>query len=113
MFHYLRKVIQSATLAAALWACPALANSDVSGRVSMIQSYPGHTGLLIGLAQTYSSSEGCGGGVWYIFPDDSPRASFVQAMILSAQASRASISITISGCYQNYPRIVAVTLNTP
>ena len=104
---------RAAALTAVMWSLPALANSDITGRIYSVQSYPGHTGLLVSLAQPYSTSEGCAGGVWYIFPDDSPRASVVQAMFLSAQASRTAVSITISGCYQNYPRIAAVTISAP
>lgn len=89
------------------------ADTGVGGKVSSIQSYPGHTGLLVNLAQSYVSAEGCAGQVWYIFPDDSVRAAAVQAMLLSAQASRMSVSLTLSGCYQNYPRISAVTLTAP
>lgn len=89
------------------------ADTGVSGKISSIQSYPGHTGLLVNLAQSYVSAEGCSGQVWYIFPDDSVRAAAVQAMLLSAQASRMSVSFTLSGCYQNYPRISAVTLTAP
>lgn len=89
------------------------ADTGVSGKVSSIQSYPGHTGLLVNLAQSYVSAEGCLGQVWYIFPDDSVRAAAVQAMLLSAQASRMTVSLTLSGCYQNYPRISAVTLTAP
>lgn len=96
-----------------LTSASASADTGVSGRVSSIQSYPGHTGLLVNLAQSYVSAEGCSGQVWYIFPDDSVRAAAVQAMLLSAQASRMSVSFTLSGCYQNYPRISAVTLTAP
>lgn len=94
-------------------ATPAVANSDVTGRVYSIQSYPGHNGTLVSIAQPYSTSEGCLGTIWYIFPDDSIRAAAVQAMLLSALASRMPLTVTLQGCYQNYPKIVAVTLTAP
>ena len=95
-----------------LFTEPVSADTSVGGRVLSIQSYPGHTGLLISLAQSYVPAEGCAGQVWYIFPDDSVRVAAVQAMILSAQASRMTTNFLLSGCYQNYPRITAVTLTS-
>ncbi len=91
-------------------AVPASAESITSGRVAVIQSYGGHTGLLIRLDAPYQTGEGCAGGTWYILPDNSVRASVTQAMIMTASASKQQISFSLSGCYEGYPRIIHVTV---
>ncbi len=55
------------------------AEGAVSGKITVIQSYNGHTGLLIQIAAERKNPDGCTSADWYIFPDDSPRATFVQS----------------------------------
>lgn len=95
-------------LGSILGAAPSSA-ADVTGLIQTIQSFPGHTGLLIRLNAPVQNPDACGGSAWYIFPDDSPRASFIQSLMLTAYARRDRISFAIAGCYQNYPKIAIVT----
>lgn len=98
-----------------LFACtmliglPAYAEGHASGRVNLMQSYLGHNGLLVQIGTGQINPDQCPGAAWYIYPDDSPRAQFVQSALLAAQHSGKGVLITIQGCYENYPRVVHVT----
>ncbi len=104
VFHFI--ILLSLILSAA----PSRA-ADVTGLIQTIQSYPGHTGLLIRLNVPVKNPDGCFWSAWYIFPDDSSRASFIQSLLLTAYAKRERISVDIAGCYENYPKIGVVTVD--
>jgi hypothetical protein len=85
----------------------------VIGRIKTINSFTGHSGLLIALDIPYSTGDACGGVVWYIFPDDSVRVAIVQSLLLSSYLNRQPVNLTLRGCHQNYPRIVHVVIDAP
>lgn len=93
-------------LASAACTTAASAEGVVTGRVSNIQSYLGHAGLLIQLNTSTSNPDSCTSASWYIFPDDSPRAQWVQAALLSAMHSGKPVTLVLRGCLQAYPQIV-------
>lgn len=92
-------------LAAVAWPNAAYAEGAVSGKIKVIQSYNGHTGLLVQLDTAQVNPDGCTSSNWYIFPDDSPRSAFVQSGMLAAMHSGKQIWVMLSGCYQAYPLI--------
>lgn len=103
------RIIETVALLTAMVASTTSNAAEVSGLIQSIQSYPGHTGLLVRLNDPVRNYDNCAGTAWYIFPDESTRATFVQSLILTAYAKRERISFTTAGCYQNYSQIVAVT----
>jgi hypothetical protein len=112
MAGLIKRSILAAALAAAgsLYPFSVAAEGDVSGKVTAIQSYNGHTGLLLQIAADRKNPDGCTSSNWYIFPDDSPRAAFIQSGMLAALHSGKHIWINLSGCYQGYPLIRHVNL---
>lgn len=101
----------STVLAVSLAAQPASATTVTDGQIAQLQSYHQHTGLLVSLDVPYNSAEGCTGGGWYILPDNSVRAALVQSMLITAQASRKTVRLVATGCYEGYPKVVDVTLS--
>lgn len=101
-----------AILTIAIAACPTVcvAEGAVAGKITVMQSYNGHTGLLIQLNATQVNPDGCTSSNWYIFPDDSPRSAFVQSGMLAAMHSGKPIWVMLSGCYQAYPMIKHISL---
>jgi hypothetical protein len=68
---------------------------DASGKITAIQSYSGHTGLLVRFDTAHVNRDGCPSSGWYIFPDDSQRAAFVQSGMLAAMHSRKPMGCAI------------------
>lgn len=87
---------------------PAKAATDVNGMVLLLNHYEGHSGVLVKLDQMMIAPQACGRGDLYIVPDSSPRAQFVQAMLLTAQSTQRRVYVTIDGCLDGLPKILAV-----
>jgi hypothetical protein len=105
------KLAGIAMLASALLLSPAAqASGEVHARISKILSYNGHTGLLITMSSPHQNFDGCYSSAYYIFPDNASRASIVQAMLVSAQMSGKTVEVVVDGCYENFPKIVHVTV---
>ena len=83
----------------------AQAQVSVSGAVSNLQHYEGHTGILVRLDKNMKDPQGCGRTDWYIIPDSSSHAQFVQSMLLTAQETRRVVYLQINGCLQGFPVI--------
>jgi hypothetical protein len=81
-----------------------------TGRVGALESYFEHTGLLVQVGTSQVNPDQCPSSTWYIYPDNSPRALFVQSALLSAQQTGKSVSLSVRGCYQGYPQIVHMTI---
>jgi hypothetical protein len=109
MFNIVKWTYSVVFAYAMIIAMPAYAEGYANGRVNLIQSYLGHNGLLVQIGTGQINPDQCPGAAWYIYPDDSPRAQFVQSALLTAQNSGKGVLITIQGCYENYPRIVHIT----
>jgi hypothetical protein len=93
-----------ATAASAiLISSTARAQVSVSGAVSNLMHFEGHTGILVRLDRNMKDPQGCGRTDWYIIPDSSPHAQFVQSMLLTAQETRRVVYLTINGCLQGFP----------
>jgi hypothetical protein len=92
-----------------MFASSAHAGGWISGEVDQVQSFTGHTGLLIRLKSAPQNPDNCPSSSFYIYPDNAPRATLVQSMLLSAQASGKRVEIFVDGCYENYPRIIHVS----
>jgi hypothetical protein len=90
----------------------AFAGASIINKIDRILSYSGHTGILLVMKEPHRNPDGCVYSTYYIYPDSSPRAAFVQSMLLSAQASHATVEIAIDGCYENYPRVVHVQIDS-
>jgi hypothetical protein len=80
----------------------------IEGKVERLQHCEGHASLLVKLAGVMIDPEGCGRTDCYILPDSAPRSAFVQAMILTAQATRRDISINLAGCQKGLAKIYRV-----
>lgn len=83
---------------------------NVAGNIKTIQSYQGHTGLLVRLSVPMSNPANCPSSAWYILPDSNSRANVEQSLLLTAYAKREWVGLQLSGCYENYPRISVVTV---
>jgi hypothetical protein len=102
-----------ATLASTLFLGPVAQSSGLmQARIARITSYSGHTGLLVVLSSPHQNPDGCSGSSYYIYPDNAPRAAIVQSMLLSAQMSEKQVDLVVDGCFENYPKIVHVTVNS-
>lgn len=88
----------------------AYAEGLATGRVGALQSYLEHTGLLVQVGNPQVNPDQCPSSAWYIYPDSSPRAQFVQSALLAAQQTGKSVSLSVRGCYQGYPQIVHMTI---
>lgn len=99
--------IGALVLAALLIPNAALARTQIAGHIKSLQHWSGHVGILVKLAEPMSDPDSCGRTDWYIMPDDSPHAQFVQAMLLSAQAANRPVLLTLDGCLQGLPQIFA------
>lgn len=105
------KTVYATCLALAAFV-PAISSADgaASGKIAELQSYHGHSGLLVRLSAQMPNPDGCPSNSWYIFPDNSARAQFVQAMLLTAYEARDQVNVAVSGCYENYPRILTTAI---
>lgn len=99
----------SACIVTSLVGQVAHAEGLATGRVGALQSYLEHTGLLVQVGTSQVNPDQCPSSTWYIYPDSAPRAQFVQSALLAAQQSGKIVSVTVRGCYQNYPQIVHFT----
>jgi len=100
-----------AMLASALLFSPAArASGEVHAKISRILSYNGHTGLLVVLSSQHQNFDGCPSASYYIFPDNASRAAIVQSMLVSAQMAGKNVELVVDGCFENFPRIVHVTV---
>lgn len=81
-----------------------------TGRVGALQSYLEHTGLLVQVDTGQVNPDQCPSSTWYIYPDNSPRALFVQSALLAAQQTGKTVSLSVRSCYQGYPQIVHMTI---
>ena len=97
-----------AAAAIAMISTPAFADTDVTGQISYLLSYQGHTGLLIRLSGTMPNPDSCTSAARYIFPDSSARAQLVQSLLLANYSTARSTTVTVSGCYEGFPKIVHV-----
>ena len=102
-----------ATLGAILFSQNCEARGTTAGTVKTLQHWGGHSGILVKLDATMTDPDACGRTDWYIMPDSSPHAQFVQALLLSAQASSRSVYITLDGCLQGLPQIFAIENSVP
>lgn len=100
-------------IAFAILFSPAASAQETKGAIKKIQSYEGHTGLLVQLSVPMINPGNCGSAAWYILPDSSSRAAVEQSILLTAFARRDPVYIAVSGCYENYPkiRVIAVESN--
>ncbi len=112
MAGLIRRSISAVALMAISSAYPsgAVAEGAASGKITVIQSYKGHNGLLVQISPSQVNPDGCPSSSWYILPDDSPRAALVQSGILTAMHSGKPIWVMLSGCYENYPMIKHISL---
>jgi hypothetical protein len=109
-----RAVITTATLLlSALCVGPAYAGGTILGHVKALQHWAGHSGILIKLDETMTDPDSCGRTDWYIMPDASQHAQFVQAMLLTAQSAGRPVFITLSGCTEGMPALYAVENSAP
>lgn len=97
-------------LLSALICTPANASGSAVGPIQMVRSYTGHSGILVATKAAQQNPDGCLASSFYIYPDNSPRADFVQSMLLSANISGKTVEIVFDGCYEGYPRIVHVSV---
>lgn len=112
MAGLIKRSISAVALMAISCAYPsgAVAEGAASGKITVIQSYKGHNGLLVQISPSQVNPDGCPSSSWYILPDDSPRAAFVQSGILTAMHGGKPIWVMLSGCYENYPMIKHISL---
>lgn len=89
------------------------AQVSVSGAVSNLMHFEGHTGILVRLDKDMKDPQGCGRTDWYIIPDSSSHAQFVQSMLLTAQETRRVVYLQINGCLQGFPVIWAAEKSAP
>ena len=94
----------------ALASSQAHADTAVSAKISLLHHYQTHSGFLVRLATTMPDPDGCGRTDWYILPDTTPRVALVQSMLLTAESSDRTVSITIGGCYEGMPKILHLTM---
>jgi hypothetical protein len=73
----------------------------------------GISGILVKLEETMTDPDSCGRTDWYIMPDSSQHAQFVQAMLLTAQTSGRPVFITLSGCLEGIPAVHAIENSAP
>lgn len=83
------------------------ASTMVQGKVVSLHHFEGHHGILVKIEQM-TDPQACGRSDWYMLPDSSPHAQFVQAMLLTAQNSQQKVYISINGCLDGMPLIQAV-----
>lgn len=83
---------------------------NVAGNIKTIQSFQGHTGLLVRLSVPMPNPGNCLSSAWYILPDGNNRANVEQSLLLTAYAKREWVGLQLSGCYENYPRIQVITV---
>lgn len=105
----MKRSLKSTALVLATLLLPnnAFAQTQIAGHVKSLQHWPGISGILVKLSEPMSDPDSCGRTDWYIMPDASPHAQFVQAMLLSAQASNRQLLLTLDGCLQGLPQIFA------
>jgi hypothetical protein len=86
----------------------ASANTDVDGMIHSLHHFEGHHGILVKLDGQMIDPEACGRTDWYILPDSSAHAQFVQAMLLTAQSSQRRLYVNLHGCLDGMPVLRAV-----
>lgn len=105
---FMKCILLSLLLAGSAGTAAAASNTNVDGLVLTLQHYEGHSGVLVKLDQQMVDPESCGRSDWYIMPDSSPRAQLVQSILLQAQSMRRRVYVTINGCLDGMPKIIAI-----
>lgn len=104
-----RAVATAALLAASVVHSSAQAGGLMTGRVTTLHTYSGHSGLLIGLT-AMGNPDACARSGWYILPEGTPMVEFNKAALLTAQATGTEVSLWVDGCLETYPRVVNVLI---
>jgi hypothetical protein len=103
-------LLKAAALIALSCSTDVRAETQVIGRIDLIQQYETHGGILVKMAVPMPDPEGCGRTDWYILPDTANRMAFAQSMLLTAKSSGSSAWIVIGGCFQGFPKILHITM---
>ena len=106
-------IFSAAAFGTLLFAPDCEARGTIAATVKTLQHWSGHSGILVKLNGTMTDPDACGRTDWYTMPDASPHAQFVQAMLLSAQATNRSVFITLDGCLEGLPQIFAIENSVP
>lgn len=109
----MRRIFLAAVLSCALSATfsstAVAAEGGVTSTINRLYYYQGHTGLLV-IVNSMADLGGCGNASWFILPTNHVYYKENVALLMSAQAQNAQISLTVSDCHEGYGRIKHVML---
>jgi hypothetical protein len=90
-----------------LFACfhlPVWAGALSTGKITHIQFYTGHTGILIRQPEIIDPDQ-CGRKDYFILPQEHPFFREVYSLLLAAHMSGQPIGLYVEGCVQGLPAI--------
>lgn len=107
----MRNITKYIAISLGLSSQPCLAGADVAGKISALQTYYTHNGTLVQLEGSMINPDGCAATAWYIYPDSAPRAPFGQSMLLTTFSAGKSMTLSLEGCFEGYPKIIVMRVN--